>query len=585
MVKKFMNTNYLKKYTQKYRGQFLIALTFLILEAMVDLIQPTIMSKVVDIGVKNKDVNYVLKLGGLMLVVTALGAIFAVVRNIKSSKVSQSFGADLRQDLYIKIQNLSIEDINEFQDATLITRLTNDVNQIQNFAHGLMRVFVKAPILGIGSIIMGFILDFKMGLILLGLVPIIGIVILINLKVSYPIFVNMQKALDNVNGTIREYLAGIRVVKAFNRFKYEENRFKKVNENLKNVTTKGMRRLALFNPAVSLIVNLGIVLILWIGGIRVNSGNLEVGKIIALINYITQLLFSLVMVIRIFNMYVRARASEERIGEIFNIENTMPIKDKPVSFIDMNGNLEFKNVYFKYNKNSRYVLEDVSFSINPGETLAIIGSTGSGKTTLINLIPRFYDPIKGIVKIDGIDIKDMDPKELREKIAMVPQRTLLFTGSIKENIKWGNENATDENVEQAAKIAKTHDFIMSFNEGYDTYLGQGGVNLSGGQKQRIAIARAIIKEPKLLILDDSTSALDMITEKQIKKELKEHLKNTTTIMIAQRITSVMDADKILVMDKGKIVSIGTHNELMKNSKTYIDIYHSQIGKEATDIGS
>mgnify|MGYP001393633590 CR=1 FL=1 len=435
MVKKFMNTNYLKKYTQKYRGQFLIALTFLILEAMVDLIQPTIMSKVVDIGVKNKDVNYVLKLGGLMLVVTALGAIFAVVRNIKSSKVSQSFGADLRQDLYIKIQNLSIEDINEFQDATLITRLTNDVNQIQNFAHGLMRVFVKAPILGIGSIIMGFILDFKMGLILLGLVPIIGIVILINLKVSYPIFVNMQKALDNVNGTIREYLAGIRVVKAFNRFKYEENRFKKVNENLKNVTTKGMRRLALFNPAVSLIVNLGIVLILWIGGIRVNSGNLEVGKIIALINYITQLLFSLVMVIRIFNMYVRARASEERIGEIFNIENTMPIKDKPVSFIDMNGNLEFKNVYFKYNKNSRYVLEDVSFSINPGETLAIIGSTGSGKTTLINLIPRFYDPIKGIVKIDGIDIKDMDPKELREKIAMVPQRTLLFTGSIKENIK------------------------------------------------------------------------------------------------------------------------------------------------------
>lgn len=435
MVKKFMNTNYLKKYTQKYRGQFLIALTFLILEAMVDLIQPTIMSKVVDIGVKNKDVNYVLKLGGLMLVVTALGAIFAVVRNIKSSKVSQSFGADLRQDLYIKIQNLSIEDINEFQDATLITRLTNDVNQIQNFAHGLMRVFVKAPILGIGSIIMGFILDFKMGLILLGLVPIIGIVILINLKVSYPIFVNMQKALDNVNGTIREYLAGIRVVKAFNRFKYEENRFKKVNENLKNVTTKGMRRLALFNPAVSLIVNLGIVLILWIGGIRVNSGNLEVGKIIALINYITQLLFSLVMVIRIFNMYVRARASEERIGEIFNIENTMPIKDKLVSFIDMNGNLEFKNVYFKYNKNSRYVLEDVSFSINPGETLAIIGSTGSGKTTLINLIPRFYDPIKGIVKIDGIDIKDMDPKELREKIAMVPQRTLLFTGSIKENIK------------------------------------------------------------------------------------------------------------------------------------------------------
>lgn len=580
-----MNLSYLKKYIQRYKIQFIIALIFLILEAMVDLIQPTIMSKIVDIGVKNRDMNYVSKLGGLMLFITFLGAIFAVTRNIKSSKVSQNFGADLREDLYIKIQRLSLEDINEIQDATLITRLTNDVNQMQNFAHGLMRVFVKAPILGIGSVIMAFILDFKMGLILLGIIPIVGIVVFINLKVSYPIFVNIQKAIDKVNGVIREYLSGIRVVKAFNRFKYEEARFKKVNEELKDVTTEGIRKLALFSPIVSLIVNIGIVLILWIGGIRVNAGNLEVGKIIALINYMTQLLFSLVMVIRIFNMYVRAKASAERIGEIFSIENPIVVKENPISLDKVEGNLEFKDVYFKYHENSRYVLEDINFSINSGEFLAIIGSTGSGKSTLINLIPRLYDPSKGVIKIDGIDIKDLEIRELRESIAIVPQNILLFTGTIKENIKWGKEDATEEEIIKAAKIAQAHDFIMSFNEGYDTYLGQGGVNLSGGQKQRIAIARALVRKAKFLILDDSTSAVDMITEKKIKKGLKEHLEYTTIIMIAQRITSVMDADKILVMDKGKIVNIGKHNELLNSSEIYLDIYRSQIGEEGLNIGS
>ncbi|QQY78866.1 ATP-binding cassette subfamily B protein [Keratinibaculum paraultunense] len=580
-----MNLAYLKKYIQRYKVQFITALIFLILEAVVDLIQPTIMSKIVDVGVKNRDINYVFKLGGLMLFITFLGAIFAVTRNIKSSKVSQNFGADLREDLYIKIQRLSLEDINEIQDATLITRLTNDVNQMQNFAHGLMRVFVKAPILGIGSVIMAFILDFKMGLILLGIIPIVGIVVFINLKVSYPIFVNIQKAIDKVNGVIREYLSGIRVVKAFNRFKYEEARFKKVNEELKDVTTEGIRKLALFSPIVSLIVNIGIVLILWIGGIRVNAGNLEVGKIIALINYMTQLLFSLVMVIRIFNMYVRAKASAERIGEIFSIENPIVVKENPISLDKVEGNLEFANVYFKYHENSRYVLEDINFSINSGEFLAIIGSTGSGKSTLINLIPRLYDPSKGVIKIDGIDIKDLEIRELRESIAIVPQNILLFTGTIKENIKWGKEDATEEEIIKAAKIAQAHDFIISFNEGYDTYLGQGGVNLSGGQKQRIAIARALVRKAKFLILDDSTSAVDMITEKKIKKGLKEHLEDTTVIMIAQRITSVMDADKILVMDKGKIVNIGKHNELLNSSKIYSDIYRSQIGEEGLNIGS
>ncbi|MCF6460339.1 ABC transporter [Clostridium sp. Cult3] len=577
--------DYLNKYIKKYKKEFFIALIFLILEAMGDLIQPTIMSKVIDIGVKNKDMDYVLKLGGLMFLVTGLGAISAVVRNIVSSKVSQSFGADLREDLYIKIQSLSFENINKFQDATLITRLTNDVNQVQNFAHGMMRVFVKAPILGIGAIVMTFLLDSKMGFILIGIVPIVGITILINLRISYPIFTRIQKALDKVNGVMREYLAGIRVVKAFNRFDYEESRFEEVNNNLRDVSLKGMRIVALFNPIVALIVNIGIVLILWVGGLRVNGGNLEVGKIMAFVNYMNRLLFSLVMTTRILNMYIRAKASAERIGEVFSTENIIYTKETPFPFKDIKGKLELHNVYFKYHENNKYVLEDISFSVNPGETLAIIGSTGSGKSTLINLIPRFYDPTEGSIKIDGIDIKDMDLHELRENIAIVPQKTLLFTGNIKENIKWGDEKATDEEVEKVSKISKAHDFILSFNEGYNTYLGQGGVNLSGGQKQRISIARALLKKPKILILDDSTSAVDMITEKEIRKGLKDYLKDTTTILIAQRITSVMDADKILVMDGGRIVGLGNHNELIDNSQVYRDIYHSQMGRGLEYIGS
>lgn len=580
-----MNISYLGKYIKKYKKQFLIALTFIILETTGDLIQPTIMSKIIDNGVKRGDMNYVFKLGGLMFFMTALGATFAVIRNIVSSKVSQSFGADLREDLYIKIQGFSFDNIDGFQDASLITRLTNDVNQIQNFSHGMMRIFVKAPVLGIGSVIMAFLLNPKMALILLGVVPIVVIIISLNLKVSYPIFTKIQKSLDKVNGVMREYLAGIRVVKAFNRFEYEKVRFRNVNDDLKDITLKGMRVVAVFNPVVTLVVNIGIVLVLWFGGLRVNSGQMEVGKIMAFVNYMTQVLFSLIMMTRILNIFIRARASAERIGEVFEAENTITVKENPIIFNDIKGKLEFENVYFKYYSSSRYVLEDINFSINPGETLAIIGSTGSGKSTLINLISRFYDVDKGKIKIDGIDVKDIDISDLREKVGIVPQKVLLFTGTIKDNIRWGDENATIEDIEKVAKIANAHDFILSFNEGYNTYLGQGGVNLSGGQKQRISIARALIKKPGILILDDSTSAVDLITERKIRQGLKEYLKDTTAILIAQRITSVMDADKILVLDKGKIVGQGAHQELMRNCEVYKDIYYSQLGKGAEDFGS
>lgn len=579
-----MNIGYLSKYMKRYKKQFFIALTFLILETTGDLIQPTIMSKIIDNGVKRGDMSYVLKLGGLMFFMTALGATFAVVRNIVSSKVSQSFGADLREDLYIKIQGFSFDNVDEFKDASLITRLTNDVNQIQNFSHGLMRIFVKAPILGIGSAVMAFLLNPKMALIILGVIPIVGIIISLNLKISYPIFTNIQKSIDKVNGVMREYLAGIRVVKAFNRFNYEKSRFRQVNHELKDITLKGMRVVAVFNPVVAFVVNIGIVLVLWFGGLRVNSGEMEVGKVMAFINYMTQVLFALLIMTRILNVFIRARASAERIGEVFETENTIILKEEPILIKDTKGQLEFENVYFKYNTSSKYILEAINFSVAPGETLAIIGSTGSGKSSLINLIPRFYDVVEGKVKIDNVDIKDMNICDLRQKIGIVPQKSLLFTGSIKENIRWGNEKATDEEIETVAKISEAHDFILSFNDGYNTYLGQGGVNLSGGQKQRISIARALIKKPAILILDDSTSAVDLITEKKIKEKLKVYLKDTTTILIAQRITSVMDADKILVMDRGKIVDQGKHSELMERCQVYKDIYHSQLGKEVVTNG-
>lgn len=578
------NTKYLKKYLIKYRKPFFLALSVLILETLGDLIQPIIMSKIVDTGIKNGDINYVLKLGGLMLLLTFVGLLFASTRNIISTKASQGFGADLREDLYIKIQRFSLDNVNEFQDASLITRLTNDVNHMQNFSHGMMRVFVKAPVMGIGAIIMSFILNPKMGFILLALVPIVGIITYFNFKLSYPLFKKMQKALDKVNGIMGEYLAGIRVVKAFNRFDYEEERFEKVNENLKNTTLKGMRTIAIFGPLISLCVNMGVVLVLWFGGYSVNMGNMEAGKIMALINYLTQLLFALVMMSRILNMFIRAKASAERVGEVFAAENTIVEMDKPISNVEIKEKIEFENVYFQYKGHCQPILEDINFSLEKGETLGIIGSTGSGKSTLINLIPRFYDPIKGSIKIDGIDIKDMKIEELRDKIAMVPQKTLLFTGTIKDNIKWGNELATDEEIIEAAKIAEAHSFITSFKEGYNTYLGQGGVNLSGGQKQRISIARALIKKPSILILDDSTSAVDMITERKIREGLKRYSKDTTVILIAQRITSIMDADRILVMDKGRIVNKGNHNELMNTSEIYQDIYYSQIGKEDIVVG-
>lgn len=450
--------NFLKKYIKKYWKLFCTGVTFLTLEAMCDLMQPTIMAKIVDVGVADKNMNYIVKMGGVMLAVTLLGALAAVSRNFLASNVSQKFGSELRSDLFKKIQTLSFDSIDKFEGASLITRLTNDVTQVQTFVNGSMRIYVKAPILCIGSIIMAVRLNANLALVLVLIIPIIAILISANMQIGYPFFVKVQKALDHINSVMREYLSGVRVVKAFNRFDYETQRFEKANQDQATVTTTAMRVMAVFSPGISLTVNIGIVFVLWFGGYKINSGNMHVGQIIAFTNYMTQILFSLMMISMVFTTFVRARASTERIGEVFTQENTMVVRKQTIEPTDIKGRVDFENVCFSYAASvGESVIKNITFSCLPGETVGIIGSTGSGKSSLVNLVPRFYDASSGTVKVDGVDVKDMSPQKLREKIALVPQKTVLFTGTVIDNIRWGSEVADTAEVENASKIT---DFIF-----------------------------------------------------------------------------------------------------------------------------
>ncbi|WHY67050.1 ABC transporter ATP-binding protein [Neobacillus sp. SuZ13] len=571
---------FLSKYIRTYWKSFSIAVLFLTFEALSDLLQPTIMAKIIDEGVANRDIHYVLKMGGLMLLITAGGAVAASTRSVVASIVSQNFGTELRLDLFKKIQMLSFKNIDKFDRASLVTRLTNDVTQVQVFVNGLMRIFVKAPLLAIGGLIMATRLNLQLSVVLAVVVPIVALLIIFNLRLGFPRFSRVQKALDRVNSVMREYLSGVRVVKAFNRFDVEVGKFKAVNDDYKQKSIAANRLMATFSPLIMLTVNLGIVAVLWIGGNGVDTGDIQVGHIIAFINYMTQILFSLMMISMVFNMFVRAKASAGRINEVFLQEDPPTWNEQQDEPFIEKGRIEFEDVSFSYEGGvGDPVLKNINLTILPGETVGIIGSTGSGKSTLVGLIPRFYDIVSGTIKVDGVDSKLVDPKILREKIAMVPQKNILFTGSVAENIRWGKEDATDAEVAAAATIAGAHDFIEKSPEGYQTRIGQGGVNFSGGQKQRISIARALVKKPEILILDDSTSAVDVATEAKIKEALKKYAKGLTCLLIAQRITSIIDADKIIVLDHGELVGMGTHQDLLKDCRVYQEIYQSQVGKE------
>lgn len=556
----------------------LLSVICIALESLADLLQPSLLANIVDIGVQNHDMAYILKTAALMLGIVIITAFAAAGRNIFSSRGSERAGFLMRRDLYRKIQELSPDELDRFGPGTLMTRMTNDVTQLQNLSHSMMRVFVKAPILCVGGIIMSFRLNPALGMIPLVLVPIIFGVIFLNLKIGFPLYAKVQNALDRVNTVIREYLSGVRVVKAFNRFRYEVLRFSGPNEDLKKTSITASRVMSIFNPTVTLIIYFGIVMIFWRGGIKVNDGIMQAGEIIAFYTYMTQILQSLNMFSMIFNRIVRAKASCTRISEVLDSTELQFMPEKPEK-LDYSQGIRFENVTFSY-RGKEPALKNITFSCDVGEKVGIIGATGSGKTTLISLILQFYQPTEGSIHIFGVDATKSNPHDVRNSLAVVPQRVMLFTGTILENLLWGKEDATQEEVEAATRAACAHEFIQNFVEGYDTLIGHSGVNLSGGQRQRIAIARALIKKPRILILDDCLSAVDALTEASIRKSLAEEAHERGLLIVSQKISSIIDCDRIIVLDDGHAAGVGTHQELLASCQVYRDIYQSQYGKEA-----
>lgn len=564
------------RYLKNHIGIFICSMLFLTMEAVADLLQPTFMSYIVDEGVENANISLVLHYGLIMLCIAFGGAVSAVMRNLFASRTSQTIGMELRRDMYSHVQSLSLENIDHLKPASIITRVTNDVSQIQEFINGLMRIMVKAPITGIGAITLIILRTPKQAPVMGIILVIAGVFIFGNIKIGYPRFGKVQSRLDGLNNVTREFLSSIRVVKAFRAEDEETVKFESSSLELGASNTSALRVMAVFSPLISLTVNFGIVLLLWISG---SADASHIGRIMASVNYMTQVLFSLNMISNVINNAVRALASSERIEEVLNEQPSQTVPANPQTPDNFSA-IAFEDVSFTYAGCPRESLSNISLSINSGETIGIIGPTGSGKSTLVNLVPRFYDASSGQVLIGGIDVKQIDGELLRQNIAVVPQKALLFTGSIAENLKWGREDATDSEIHEAARIACADSFIEASADGYNTMLGQGGVNLSGGQKQRLSLARALLRKPKILILDDCTSALDAATEANVLAGLATLKSSMTVLLISQRISTVMRADRILCLDNGSVQGFGSHSELMESCETYRAIYDSQIGGDS-----
>lgn len=551
-----------------------------------DLMQPRMIQRIVDDGIARIDIVVVAQTGLLMIGLALIGAVGGVGCAIFSVLASQGFGTDLRGDLFRKVQTLSFGNLDELETGQIITRLTNDITQVQEIVAVMLRIMVRAPLMMVGSLVMAILTSPRLALMFLGLFPLVALILTWVIRKAYPIFSKVQGRLDDLNTVMQENLAGVRVVKAFVRAAYEIGRFGKANNNLMDQTVRAARAVAVAFPGITLIVNLGIAATIWFGGIQVTVGGMQTGQLIAFVNYLMRALMSLMFVSMLMMRLARAQASVIRIEEV--MQSTPRICNQPQisgDFVPL-GRVAFEDVTFSYDRDGcDPVLKGINFTAEPGQTVAILGATGSGKSTLIHLIPRFYDVTSGRVTIDGVDVRLYDESTLRHNISVALQESILFSGTIRENIRFGSSEASDDDVIAAAKSAQAHDFIVNFPDGYDTLLGQRGVNLSGGQKQRIAIARALITRPAVLILDDSTSSVDVETESRIEQALDTLVENSTRFVIAQRISTVLTAEKILVLDDGVIVAEGTHHELLRCSPIYREIYESQLGNGVTVHGN
>ena len=577
-----------KKYITPYPSAFVIGPLMMLTEVAGEVMLPKFMSMIINNGVADRNLAYIGKMGALMVLTVLFMAVGGILGAYFSAKASISFTSDMRNDLFRKVQQFSFENIDGYSTGSLVTRLTNDVQQVQNVLMMGLRMALRAPGMFLGALIMAFMMNRQLAVIILIVIPLLLAAIILILKTAFPRFGEMQRRLDRLNSGIQESLTNVRVVKSFVREAHEIEKFSRLNRDLKESSLRALRIVITTMPVMMFAMNVTTLAVVWYGGNIIIAGKMPVGDLTAFTTYIVQILMSLMMLSMVFLQSSRASASMKRINEIFDTEiglndDNAENKDKKVT----EGRVEFKDVSFGYSgENGRkdLVLEGISFTAEPGQTIGIIGSTGSGKTSLVQLIPRLYDVTGGEVLVDGVNVKEYSLKHLREGVGMVLQKNVLFSGTIEENLRWGNEDAPMEDVIRFSESAQADPFVKTFKNGYDTEMGQGGVNVSGGQKQRLCIARALLKRPKILILDDSTSAVDTATEAKIRESLYHDLKDTTKIIIAQRISSVQEADQILVLEDGKIIGHGTHEELLKTCETYSEIYTTQIGNQSIGAG-
>ena len=575
------------KYIKPYLPAFIIGPLMMIVEVIGEVVLPKLMANIINVGVANGSVGYITGTGALMILVALLMMAGGVGGAYFGAKAAVSFAADLRKDAFDKVQTFSFANLDQFSTGSLITRLTNDITQVQNLITMALRMMLRAPGMLIGALIMAFVMNAELAVIVLIVIPILVGAIAVLIKIAFPKFKIMQKKLDALNSNIQEMLTNVRVIKSFVRGDYEEKKFAASNEDLKQTSLGAFKTIIIVMPLMMLMMNGTTLAVVWFGGRQIIVGNMQVGDLTAFTTYIVQILMSLMMLAMVILQSSRALASLSRIREILDTEVDLNDEHcKEPDKIVSSGRVEFRDVSFRYYKeNKEAVLSHISFAVKSGQTLGIIGSTGSGKTTLVQMIPRLYDVDEGEVLVDGVNVKDYTLENLREGVGMVLQKNVLFSGSILENLMWGDENASMEEVRKAAQAAQADGFVSSFTGGYEMDLGQGGVNVSGGQKQRLCIARALLKKPKILILDDSTSAVDTATEAKIRESFAGELKNTTKIIIAQRISSVQEADEIMVLDDGKIVGFGKHEDLLASCEAYQEIYYSQMDKEKEGAAS